>query len=127
MYEVLYEFYGFEELKRSDKMRSIKATAVSCRNRKGFDSIHRKEFSTMLNRIGAVAASATLITVGTLALSGAALLRSEPKLGASKVDYGQEHSSMPSSSDRFSFSLPTLDNLSKPNAFFCSSNWLRCH
>jgi hypothetical protein len=29
LYELLYEFYGFEELKRPDKMRSIKATAVS--------------------------------------------------------------------------------------------------
>jgi hypothetical protein len=73
----------------------------------------------MLNRIGAVAASATLITVGTLALSGAALLRSEPNLSASKVDYGQEHSSMSSLSERFNSSLPRITDLSKPNAGFC--------
>lgn len=72
----------------------------------------------MLNRIGAVATSATLITVGTLALSGAALLRSEPNLGASKVDYGQEHSSMFSLSDRSNFSLPAIPNLSEPNTYF---------
>ena len=83
----------------------------------------------MLNRIGAVAASATLITVGTFALSGAALLRSDSNLSASKVDYGQEHSSMSSLSDRSNLNVPVSSsaiadfgsklNLQQPKAFFC--------
>jgi hypothetical protein len=80
----------------------------------------------MLNRIGAVAASATLITVGTFALSGAALLRSESNVSASKVDYGQEHSSMSSVSDRSNFSLPAIPNLSKPNTYFMYCSWNGC-
>lgn len=81
----------------------------------------------MLNRTGKVVASATLITVSTLAFSGIALIRGGSNLSASNVDYGQEHSSMSFLSDRFNSSLPTINNLSKPNAFFCSSNWLRCY
>lgn len=78
----------------------------------------------MLNRIGAVVASATLITVGTLALSGAALIRSESNLGASKVDYRQEHSSMSFLSDRAILNFPVIANLNKPNAqfWFCVTN-----
>ncbi|MBD1893190.1 hypothetical protein [Coleofasciculus sp. FACHB-129] len=78
----------------------------------------------MLNRIGAVAASATLITVGTLALSGAALIRSESNQGASKVDYGQEHSSMSSLSDRSNLNVPAIADLNKPNVlfWFCGTN-----
>lgn len=79
----------------------------------------------MLNRIGAVVASATLITVGTLAFSSAAPLRGESNLSSSNVDYGQGHSSMSLLSDRFNSSLPAITDLSKPNAYFCwyCRNW----
>lgn len=81
----------------------------------------------MLNRTGKVVASATLITVGTLAFSGVALLRGESNLSATNVDYGQERSSMSFLSDHFNSSLPRITDLSKPNAGFCwfYYNWCR--
>jgi hypothetical protein len=78
----------------------------------------------MLNRIGAVVASASLITVSTLAFSGVALVRGGSNLSASNVDYGQEHSSMSFLSDRSNFTLPAIPNLSEPNTYFrwCTFN-----
>ena len=72
----------------------------------------------MLNRTGKVVASATLITVSTLAFSSAALIRSESNLSATNVDYGQERSSMSFLSDRSNFTLPEIPNLSEPNTYF---------
>ncbi|MEW6491272.1 MAG: hypothetical protein AB1589_01790 [Cyanobacteriota bacterium] len=79
----------------------------------------------MLNRISTVVASATLITVGTLAFSSAARVGGESNLSASNVDYGQEHSSMSLLSDPSNLSLPAIPNLSKPNTYFnyCILNW----
>lgn len=73
----------------------------------------------MLKPIGTVVASATLITVSTLAFSSGAPLRGESNLSSSNVDYGQGHSSISLLSDRFNSSLPRITDLSKPNAGFC--------
>lgn len=80
----------------------------------------------MLNRVGAVVASATLITVGTLAFSSAAPLRGESNLNSSNVDYGQGHSSMSFLRDRSNFSLPAIPNLSEPNTYFRYCPWNGC-
>lgn len=72
----------------------------------------------MLNRTGKVVASATLITVSTLAFSSAALIRGQSNLNANKIDFGLEHSSMSFLSNRFNSSLPKITDLSKPNASF---------
>jgi hypothetical protein len=84
----------------------------------------------MLNRIGAVVASASLITVSTLAFSGVALValvRGGSNLIASNADYEQEHSFMSLLSDRFNSSLPKIADLSKPSTHFCYFYWNWCY
>jgi hypothetical protein len=78
----------------------------------------------MLNRTGKFVASATLITVSTLAFSSAALVRGQSNLNANKIDFGLEPSSMSFLSNRFNSSLPKIADLSKPNALFgfCATN-----
>ncbi|GAB4230148.1 MAG: hypothetical protein Kow00121_59000 [Elainellaceae cyanobacterium] len=74
----------------------------------------------MFNRIGAVAASATLITVGTLTASMAAVINSEANLNANQVSYGQAYSATSSLDDRSNLILsPTSPELNQPVALFC--------
>lgn len=73
----------------------------------------------MFNRIGTLAASATLIAIGTLALSGATLTRSESSLNGNQVDNEQEHSLLSSISDLSNLNISEISDLSKPNTAFC--------
>lgn len=59
----------------------------------------------MLKRIRAVAATATLITFGTIAPSHAAVISGESSLSVHNFDYGQEQTSVPLESDRFNSSI----------------------
>lgn len=81
----------------------------------------------MLNRTSKIVASVTLITVSTLAFSGAALIRGQSNLNASNVDYGQGHSSISLLSDRSNLNVPAIADLSNPNAWFwfCPTNGCR--
>lgn len=77
----------------------------------------------MLNRISAVTVSATLIAVGTLAFLGV-IPGNNSSLRFEKIGYEQSDSSL-LTSDRSSFSLPTKNDLSKSNIYFCYPyfNW----
>jgi hypothetical protein len=77
----------------------------------------------MLDRISAVAASATFITVGTLVFPGVVPVNSF-SLSSEDISHEQLHSSL-FASDRFNFSLPTIADLGEPNTYFCYSffNW----
>lgn len=68
----------------------------------------------MLNRINALAASATLITVGILAFSGLGSVHPSSK----NFGYSRGHSLTPFVSDRSNF-LPTSFSLNKPTTLFC--------
>lgn len=81
----------------------------------------------MLNRTGKVVASATLITVSTLAFSSAALIRGQSNLNANKIDFGLEHSSMSITAQAMA-NLGSFANPQQPKAYFCWGQvWLRCH
>jgi hypothetical protein len=82
-----------------------------------------KELSKMLNRTGAVIASATLVTVGALAFLSV-VPGSKFSLGSENTGHGQSASSL-FTSDRSNLKIPTLSNLSEPNVWgrWCIGNF----
>jgi hypothetical protein len=78
----------------------------------------------MLNQIGSIVASATLIAVGTPTLSVTVPLRNEPKLDTNNVSSKQEQIFIVS--NWFNHSVPTISNLNKPNSYFRYCFWRGC-
>ncbi|GAB4230143.1 MAG: hypothetical protein Kow00121_58990 [Elainellaceae cyanobacterium] len=72
----------------------------------------------MFNPIRAIAASATLIAVGTLAFPGTALTLCENNLSANQLDYEQPQTFTPPVNDRLNSRLSEKTDSNESTAFF---------
>ncbi|GAB4230137.1 MAG: hypothetical protein Kow00121_58980 [Elainellaceae cyanobacterium] len=81
----------------------------------------------MFNRIGVVAASATLIAIAPLAASTAAVMYSEANLSASSLYYGQEHPLVPPIRNYVRSNFSGILEFSDPTTLVCNKMWVPCH